>query len=63
MNEGYYECPKECGGMATYVYYEADHKCPNCKKLGNFPDSVQPCCSRVCKLQTEYAAELAAMRA
>lgn len=61
-NEQNYGCP-QCRGNAGYKYEEADHKCPNCGKLGFFPDACKPCCSRVCKLQTEWALELKARRA
>lgn len=56
-NEQNYLCP-QCRGWAGYKYEEADHKCPNCGKLGFFPDSVKPCCSRVCVLQQEWAQTL-----
>lgn len=56
-NEQNYLC-SQCHGPAGYKYEEADHKCPNCGKLGFFPDACKPCCSRVCMLQTEWAQEL-----
>lgn len=51
-------CPAGCGADATFKYVEADHKCPNCGRLGFFPHAVAPACSRPCKLQAEYAETL-----
>jgi rubrerythrin len=61
--DGEWDCFVGCGGTATFKYTEADHKCPNCGRLGFFPNSVKPNCSRVCMLQTEYAQQLAARKA
>lgn len=57
-NEGFYNCPKDCGGSATYKYEQAD-ECPGCKKLGFFHrGALDGCCSRACKLQRDYAKDL-----
>ena len=61
--EGLYSCPAECHPRATAVFkYEEADRCLNCRKLGHFPEWCAPCCSRVCKSQTEWAQELAARR-
>lgn len=60
-NEMNYDCPKECGGWATFKFEEAD-KCPNCGVLGFFPSAYDRCCSRPCQLQLEYQADLASRR-
>lgn len=60
--EGFFECPKNCGGMTTWKYEEADHKCGGCGKLGFFADALGNCCSRPCQLQAEYARELEARK-
>lgn len=52
--EASWDCPKGCGGEATFKYVEADHECPSCGKLGFFADAVAPACSRRCALQLEY---------
>jgi hypothetical protein len=52
--EASWDCPKGCGGEATFKYVEADDECPSCGKLGFFPDGLAPCCSRRCMLQVEY---------
>ena len=58
LSDGFYGCPADCGGLATFKYAEAD-RCPNCKKLGWFPEALSHhCCSRVCVLQWEYALSL-----
>lgn len=70
LNEGIYLCPLDsygkptvCGGFAIYKYDEGD-ECPGCRTLGFYdPNALGGCCSRVCQLQAEYAAELKARRA
>jgi hypothetical protein len=57
FNDG--EWPCGCGGWVCFKYVEADHKCPNCGKLGFFEKPLAPCCSRRCQLQADYAAQLA----
>lgn len=56
LNEGYYACPDGCPGGATYKYEQGD-SCRGCKRLG-FWSNQGGCCSRVCKLQVEYAEQL-----
>lgn len=61
--EGYYACPRDCGGSATYKY-EIAPQCGNCGTLGWFEPHVHGgYCSRVCKLQGEYALELLSQKA
>lgn len=61
LNDGWYACPAGCDGIAVFKYEEAD-TCPSCGKLGFFEAVLDGCCSRVCKLQHEYAQRLAAER-
>jgi hypothetical protein len=46
----------KCGGRIHFKYAEVG-SCANCGKLGE--TDVGGCCSRRCKLQADYAAQLA----
>lgn len=46
-----------CGGGLRYKYQQAD-RCPGCATLGFYEKTLDYCCSRVCQLQSEYAATL-----
>lgn len=61
MNEGLYNCPRNCGGMAI-MKYELAMACKNCGTL-DFNMPVDGCCSRRCALQVGYAATLQARSA
>ena len=64
LNEGLYACPAgitACGGTAVMKYEQAD-PCPGCAKLGFWSERLGFCCSRVCQLQSEYAAALEGSR-
>lgn len=57
-NDGLYNCPVDCGGVAVFKYAEAD-RCPGCGELGWYDHNVlKGACSRRCMLQAEYAATI-----
>jgi hypothetical protein len=64
-NEGLYNCPQNCGGLAVMKFDEGD-RCKGCGKLGYwhgpFTTPIDGCCSRRCKLQAEYAESLRVLR-
>lgn len=60
-----YDCPDGCGYLAEHKYVIVD-ECKNCKRLGFWTGGAgadgtgDGYCSRVCKLQDEFAQGVAA---